>query len=400
MNIQLIRNLTFTPRTFSPVKLSKNDQLPIDIMLVGAFSGLMDADNIYAAFHASLDLFPHLTGTICHTTNTILNSAKNTYLELAECHQETTKSLLDSMTLQELKTHFMPNHRHWECNKPLFGIRMVHFPTTNITLLGIRVSHHVVDGSGLSLLLRSCMLHLSQHQQLPVLHDRNTLSTINKNDNANIPKGYSQASPYHTTREQIKAKSMIFTADVQATIKQWNASSLVDARLRLAAWISARCAKVDPNLSEIALWCDVRGLQGIPPHYTGNCGCYLHVPLSDSAQKMTEQYRTLITRQGFKKIAETYTQIQTLETNGTALDWKNQAHVLEVNIVPHSVASVDFGYGKPFFGMLLSRNSPGIRLSITPDEQQFLIEIEVNHLTSTDIITAANKENIHITQRQ
>jgi len=305
-------------------------------------------------------------------------------IELANCETIINTQLLEQMSIQQLKENFMPDSKLWYKNKSLFGARVVHFPKSEISLLGIRASHCVVDGAGLALYLRSCMLSLSGQDQIPVFHHRNVLHSIQKSSDRSIPDGYQVIE--NESSNDLKddcAKSYettIFTLPVAEVITKWQASSLLDARIRLAAWLSAQCSTADPQLSELAVWCDVRGLL-----------------VSRSTEEMTDLWRSIVKRKGFKKVATVFSQLQAHEAANKPLQWIDAPHVLQINIVPHSIAHVDFGYGKALFGMILARNSSGIRISITPDEQHFLLEIELSQNIREHLIKSATSEPFSIT---
>jgi len=401
MIIQPIRSLSLPARKFTPLAMSSYDQLPEDIMLIGAFRHLMDLEQLSSVFDAGLEVFPHLTGSIDLDKKTIITKESGVNIELANCETIINTQLLEQMSIQQLKENFMPDSKLWYKNKSLFGARVVHFPNSEISLLGIRASHCVVDGAGLALYLRSCMLSLSGQDQIPVFHHRNVLHSIQKSSDRSIPDGYQVIE--NESSNDLKddcAKSYettIFTLPVAEVITKWQASSLLDARIRLAAWLSAQCSTADPQLSELAVWCDVRGLLGLSPNYTGNCGCFLHYPLSRSTEEMTDLWRSIVKRKGFKKVATVFSQLQAHEAANKPLQWIDAPHVLQINIVPHSIAHVDFGYGKALFGMILARNSSGIRISITPDEQYFLLEIELSQNIREHLIKSATSEPFSIT---
>jgi len=52
MIIQPIRSLSLPARKFTPLAMSSYDQLPEDIMLIGAFHHLMDLEQLSSVFDA------------------------------------------------------------------------------------------------------------------------------------------------------------------------------------------------------------------------------------------------------------------------------------------------------------------------------------------------------------
>jgi hypothetical protein len=169
---------------------------------------------------------------------------------------------------------------------------------------------------------------------------------------------------------------VVFAMQADTVRRHFNASSILDARLRLGAWLCAMVSARHPVFAEVGLWCDPRGTNGIPASYTGNAGCYLHFPLRDrTADDLTHDLRKMTTRAGFQRIADAYRQIKRAEAEGRPLVWDGPGNdILQLNLVPHAVAGTDFGHGLPAFALLLSRNSSGLRISLTPDASRFLIE--------------------------
>jgi hypothetical protein len=383
-------------RIFKPLELSSYDVLFKDIMWVGVYHGQIKAEEVALILNAGLVHFPHLTGYICKSSWKILPCIRDLQVETEICDQEFHLSKIEDSPYGELREKFIPNEEQWIENKFLFGSRVVQF--SNASVIGIRVSHCAVDGTGFGLFLRASIQSLMHQDVSPVLHERMVLSSVHSPQTFQIPQGYEceKDGLLPKERDQSKLKrcedTLFISLSIAELSKKWDTKSHLATRLKLAAWLSAECKKADPELREMAVWCDVRGLGDFPQNFTGNCGCFLHFPLSESMQEMEACWKKLISRVGFRSINEVFRQLQEAERREQALQWKNDPSYLQINIIPNSISNLDFGYGKALFGTLLTRNSSGIRISVTPDEQFFSIEAEVSKKIHEHLIQAMHFE--------
>lgn len=345
---------------FAPLELSVDDLLPADIELVMGYRGGFPPKDCAAALERGLRAFPHLMGK--REGMRIVPSEGEFVLETVNLPGAPGFRDLEEMPLAKQSAAFIPAGRA----DSLFAARLTRFPEKDLTVLGMRVSHAAVDGTGLALFINECTAATRGVGTPPLFHERRHAFGAKFDGEDNAPDGYLElagAAPenlpdHHPT---------LFSIPAENVRRQFQATTLLDARLRLGAWL---CAAMKSHFPEVALWCDPRGLNGIPATYTGNLGCYLH--FRNSADDLTRQLKATATRAGFQRIADTHRRIKLAESRGRPLTWQSAA--LQLNLVPHAVAGTDFGNGLPEYAILLSRNSSGLRISLAPDASRFLIE--------------------------
>ena len=399
------QTLKLATRDFPPVALSSYDDLPKDIMWVGMYAGLVEAEKVAMLFEAGLKHFPHLTGRLCKQTWQIVPAERDLEIELMKTKAKVDSRDLEALPVEELGSRYLPNEDKWHGQNYLLGVRILHLVNINKTIIGLRISHCVVDGAGLGLILKTGLLELMGKDPLLPIHDRAAFKNcrnkeVSSNVPSNIPQGYQTLEQNsESLRDEVNGtqESIMFTIAISEIKEKWQCKSLIESRVHLAAWLSSECKKAEPKLKELAAWCDVRGIRGFPQSFTGNCGCFVHYPLATDHQTMAGYWKQLTGRKGFKKIADIFAQLQVAEMTNQPLLWKNDDSILQINIVPHSLAHFDFGYGKAEFGLLLARNSPGIRISVTPDDRHFLIEAEVAKPIQEHLLNAAHSSGFEVT---
>jgi hypothetical protein len=374
MENPLILTKALNNHGFDRLFLEPNDHLTQDIELILGFEHQFDPEALESAWNLSLAVFPHLTGQLLKADRWVLEPGHaGIRFEIATWKDPITFSELEQMPLADHRSKFLPTGDG--ISNPLLEIRLTHFLETR-SVLGLRISHAAVDGTGLALLLHHCASAMRGLSPIQVTHDRKAAQGQFETGQIHIPHGYIQANPSSIPPDALAAKpSTIFAMDIQTVSEKLSGNSLLDTRLRLSAWLCCEIASKHPAYSEVAVWCDPRGLNGIPPTYTGNSGCHVHFLLEKDIAHLTASLRTLTTRQGFSRIAETHRNIRHAEDAGIPISWAGPGtHVLQLNLVPHVGEYANFGNGPPEFGLMLSRNSSGLRISITPDGTRFLIE--------------------------
>jgi hypothetical protein len=362
---------------FAPLALSGDDRLPADIQLILAYRGIIPPQRCAAAIEHGLRIFPHLTGRI--TGDLVTGAALITpgdggfALEVEESTAMMNIRDLEALPLGEHSTTFVPHERKPASPGSLFQARLTLMPRAGLCVLGLRVSHAAVDGTGLAWFISHCTAALRGAEPPAVFHERRHGFGTCLDGPDEPPHGYRQAGSPLGGDAEARSIPTVFAIQADAVRGFFGGASILDARLRLAAWL---CATRSADFSEVALWCDPRGTSGIPAGYTGNAGCYLHFPLRGmTVEELTRQIRGMATRRGFQRIADTYQKIKSAEARGHPLVWDGAGKgILQLNLVPHAVTGTDFGCGIPVFAILLSRNSSGLRLSLTPDASCFLIE--------------------------
>lgn len=346
---------------FAPLDLSVDDRLPADIELVMGYRDGIAPEHCAAALERGLRAFPHLLGKLDGMR--IVPSESLFALETLDLPGAMDIRDLEEMPLAIQSATFIPGGRA----DSLFAARWTRYPETNLSVLGMRVSHAAVDGTGLALFINECTAASRRVTTPPLFHERRHGFGTNLDGEDEAPHGYSDAGDATEVDLLARSSPTLFSIPSENVRKHFQSTTLLDARLRLGAWL---CAALESRFPECALWCDPRGLKGIPATYTGNLGCYLH--FKNRADILTQQLKATATRAGFQCIADTHRRIKLAEARGRPLVWQSGA--LQLNLVPHAVAGTDFGSGLPQYAILLSRNSSGLRISLTPDATRFLIE--------------------------
>jgi hypothetical protein len=388
------------PRDFAPLALAADDRLPTDIELVLAYRYAISPDCCADTLARGLRTFPHLTGTAGETDHPhgmIVPSARGTALEVVESTGAFAIGDLEELALQEHSARFIPHD-----GDGLFRARLTLMPAAGLSILGLRVSHMAVDGTGLAWFLSHCTAHLRGVEPDPVFHERshgfgNCLAGPDEAPHRYRDAGVPAFNMSWADDAAATTTPVVFDIDSDAVRSCLNASSVLDARLRLGAWLCTETAARHPAFTEVALWCDPRGMNGIPAGYTGNAGCYLHFPLREGLTKeLTHQLRNMATRGGFQQIADTYRRIKRAEAIGRTVVWDGPGTgVLQLNLVPHAVAGADFGMGVPALGLLLTRNSSGLRISLTTDGSRFLVEACLPAGVGASLVGACRASGLH-----
>ena len=377
---KLIHKKSLPPQTFPPLTLAQNDHLPRAIELVIAYDYLISPDQLESAFNHGVEAFPHVTGQIQSLEAGkpwhILPSSRGLPLEIFEMQKNITIRILEQLPVRTHRSYFMPGTDEDAPQDHLLAARLTQ-TTDGLSILGLKASHAALDGTGLGLFLYHCTARIHGKSPPAVIHQRPDTHINPTAEIPELPHGYTLAENPADISDDLAARpSTIFTINIKEACHQLGASSYLDARLRLSACLCHSLANIHPGFSEIAVWCDPRGLPGFPATFTGNSGCYLHIPLQNlSATDLTKRICGLASRQGFRKTAETQQRIQQAQNAGHHVAWKGPADdILQLNLVPHAAESANFGHGPPVFGLMLSRNSSGLRIAITPDGRRFLIE--------------------------
>lgn len=377
--------------SFDPLPLAADDLVPTSMLLVLVYPYRMDHQMLAAGLRRGLKAFPHLTGEIFGSTDpidlSIRPSSAGVYLDVAQSKEPLNQQVIEAMTLAEQASHFAPpwsfNHRwHGETDRtPLFHASLTTSADSPNSVLSLFASHMAIDGTGLMLTLAHSTAVLHNVSPPPVFHHRRVLECAGETASQELPHRYVQRNDQSQALlgqwDAVDSFSLgIFTVSVESIRRQWAVKSLKDARLALTAKLCTLLREYSGQPNEVALWCDPRGTAGIPKTYTGNTGCYVHVPLSDENDAdLANRLRALSTRHGFNEITKTYRAIKAAEARGDIVVWDGMAPgVVPVNLVPFSRIGMDWGQGQPVFGQMLSRNSHGLRIWTSPDGNRLLVE--------------------------
>lgn len=376
--------------SFDPLPLVADDLVPTSMLLVLVYPYRIDPKELAAGLRSGLKSFPHLTGEICGSTDPIdlivRPSSAGVYLDVARSNEALDQQVIEAMTLAEQASHFAPswtyNHRwHGDTDRtPLFHSRLTTADDSATSVLSLFASHMAIDGTGLMLMLAHSTAAIHQVSAPPIFHDRRLLECVGDATSQKLPHGYiecdEQSQALLDQWDTVDSFSLgIFTVSVESVRRQFGAKSLKEARLALTARLCTMLQEHSHQVTEVALWCDPRGTAGIPKTYTGNTGCYVHLPLSNKDADLANDLRAMSTRHGFSKITKTYRAIKAAESRGNVVIWDStDPGVVPVNLVPFSRIGMDWGQGQPVFGQMLSRNSHGLRIWTSPDGKRLLVE--------------------------
>lgn len=372
---------------FVPLALSVDDHLPTDIELVMGYDGIIAADALAGAFRDGLEDFPHLTGVICGGKS-IIPAQGEIWLESTDCDVIHSLADLRQGAYAWQSRQWIPASLPIDQVGSLWQARLSTIPRAGVSVIGMRVSHAVLDGAGLAWFIHQCTAAVRGGERVQVCHDRRATFSGEVEGHIEPPHGYGAAAvgegSLWSGDELAKSTPLLVAVSVDRVVERYQARSVLDARLRLAAWLCSLVAECQPQTKELALWCDARGMNDVPVHYTGNAGCFLHFALrGQESAALTDQLKHVATRRGFARIADTYRRLKQAEAAGRPFTWLGlEEQVLALNLVPHVVGGTDFGVGLPRYAMLLSRNSSGIRMAFTPDAAHLMIELSLAESTN------------------
>jgi Transferase family len=402
--------LTVPVQNFKTLRLCLDDVLPVSIVLLLGYSHRLEPQALRSSLQSALLAFPHLSGRIQVSLEPLQAELVPGEREVQIEWNQGNKSSLQDLELLDQETlfaHFAPsaaaNARTpiQALQAPLLQLRLTWLSNSNACVLGLMVSHMVLDGTGLALFLNHLTAGLQGKNAPAVVHDRWHTYPDPLPKYAALPPQYQEISNLALAmaleQDPLAASpSTVFFIPVKSVQQVSRTSSLTDARLFLAAHLCQEVAAMQPSRSTLALWCNTRGLGHVPRNYTGNAGCYMHYPLA--AGQTSECFQNLkrtITREGFAEIAKTYAYLKAGEASGRAIFWHGPGEdLLSLNLVPHVRGAADFGYGGPVYAQLLTRNVSGLRIFSSSDGSRFVVEACLPSMHGARLISSC--ENLGI----
>lgn len=338
---------------FPPVALSADDLLPADIVMLLVYRDL--TADVAHALGAGLRAFPHLTGRVDGWPPRIIpDPGSPVVMETTASGDAFEPEDFQRIAPGRLLARFAPVAREGG----LFAVRRVDFPRTGISTLCLRVSHIAVDGHGLGLFLAHASAAARSVAPPPLVHERSRLLHGDTPPSVAVPEAHIEWA--------IKGAPGTLSPDVLAQGEPvWFAVPMEAAggRHAFAAWLCAETARLQPSLRRVAIWCNTRGRGAAPSTYTGNAGCYLHMDLSGDVAALAQEIRVLASRRGLERARRVHQAILRLRAAGRDIRWDGpHDDLLQLNLLSPPVEVADFGGGRPCFGLLLSRNSSGLRV--------------------------------------
>lgn len=367
---------------FNRLPLVEDDLLPREIILLLAYRRLPAIESMGSALHKALEKFPHLTGRIVNDAEKggmpliAPSFGKALTLEHASSSEPLGLVDLEGLSPEEHRTLFVPGSVDF-LEGPLLAIRRIDFTKTEMGVLCLRVSHMAVDGAGLAMFLWEAARHLKGGDGLVPRHDRGWQR--GEDDGTDwpsplaVPFGYREgvAQPSDGTDD---GETLWFSVEAE-DVRRVLADHQGDTQRCLAAWICGELAQMDRRLKHVAVWCNTRGRGGVPWEFTGNAGCYEHLPLEGGRQVLERELRLLASRSGLQAARKRHRDILALRRDGREIGWDGpKDELLELNLVSPPASSADFGTGSPEIALLLERNSTGIRILPTAGGGGHLVE--------------------------
>ena len=292
---------------------------------------------------------------------------------------------LDSLSHDDLIQKFLPDEaqrvRNEMLRSPLLSVKATTLGDGG-SVLGMVVSHCLIDGTGLSLFMQCCTAAFRSSKAPVPVHSRDVLN-VPRTDPLTLPPWYVEHDGELAWEREWSLANRYSLCLFSVADTELNAAfdtNHSNPWFQLTAFLCNELSESD-DYSEVALWCDVRGQLSIPTSYSGNVGCYQHEPIGrdgESLATLAERLQASVATSdsGAKQsVAEIYQAIKQTESAGHQVRWLGtEPHVLPVNLVPYSAAPLDFGRGGPQFARILTRNLHGLRISRSPAAAEFVIE--------------------------
>ena len=375
---------------FKPLQLCLDDALPVSMVLLLGYRRRLDPAALRDALETALQTFPHLGGRL-HLEWQPLRAelAPGNRDVQVEWIRDVNAVLqdLESLDQDSLVSLFAPSAASMArtptqaLQAPLLQLRLSWLSDSEACVLALMASHMALDGSGLALFLEHMTAAIRGGSAPPVIHDRRVTFPDPLPADMALPPEHREVPHLSPAMAQDQdplaaSRATVFSITHDSLERQLGAGSLTGARLLLAARLAQEAAALQPGRNTLALWCNARGLGHVPRNYTGNAGCYMHLPLEPGdPQRCYALLKRLITREGFAGIADTYARLKAAEASGRYVLWSGPGdHLLSLNLVPHARGAADFGQGVPVYAQLMTRNVSGLRLFGSPDGNRLVVE--------------------------
>jgi hypothetical protein len=402
--------LTVPALTFKPLRLCLDDVLPVSMVLLLGYGHRLDPAALRDALQTALQAFPHLSARLhldLHPLRAELAPGdREVRLEWIRESQPLPASIgsgesgqaigsaarqalqaLEFLDQETLFARFAPTAASTArtpmqaLQAPLLQLRLTWLRDGDACVLGVMASHMALDGSGLALFLAHLTAALRGAPAPAVVHDRRCTFPDPLPKDATLPLHYREVPHLSMAMAQeqdgmASTTASVFAVPLESLERHVGGKSTADARLFLAAHLCREAAAMQPGKNTLALWCNTRGLGHVPRNYTGNTGCYVHLPLEDGEPHgLYRRLKRTITRSGFAEIGDAYANLKAAEAAGRYVFWDGPGDsLLSLNLVPHVRGAADFGMGGPEYALLLTRNVSGLRLFTSPDGNRLLVE--------------------------
>jgi len=400
------------------ISLTADDVVPRDIVAFFVQDKEVESDRIIGALQAVVDANPMLAGSVssedrkCNFVGTTSDSGVT--LEITE-QNISTMSLLhhfDSLPNPFILKRFGPSP-----SNSCFAVKVSHL--IDGTVMVLRASHKLVDGSGLSMILHNLQLSLESKPMLPLTHDRSLLPR-SPSWNGIVPPGYRIPNPELVAKAASQLSLMYskyplvtFVVSDEVISEQSDVSNPETAWHHVTALLWQWSIHSFPQAphTELAMWYDLRGIfpeEQLPRNFAGNAGMYWHIKHASEPQSgvanchLEEVVQTLESTSPQNdpsirsEMQEAYLQWTAATESGNDLYWTgHDDHVLPMNlVVRNSTAS-------PRIRGHLSRNVHGFRVtrigngffvesSLSQDRQGALVQYLQQELLVEQVVWHGN----------
>lgn len=408
---------------FKPLRLCLDDVLPVSMVLLLGYSHRLDPVALRASLQSALQAFPHLSARIHLDLQPLqadlVPGDREVQLEWVRVGQPLPESAdsgdsgrpagraslqaLESLDQETLFARFAPSAAAavrspmQALQAPLLQLRLTWLSDSDACVLGVMVSHMVLDGSGLALFLNHLTAAPGEVVAPAVVHDRRHTFPDSPPKDATLPPHYREVPHLLALAQEqdhlASTQATVFSVPLESLEQHLGKKSLTDARLFLAAHLCQEVAAHQPGRRALALWCNTRGLGHVPRNYTGNSGCYVHLPLEHGdPHRCYQLLKRMITRNGFAEIIDTYSRLKAAEAAGRHVFWDGPGeNLLSLNLVPHVRGAADFGKGGPKYAQLLTRNVSGLRLYSSPDGNRLVVEACLPATHGAELLASCEK---------
>jgi acyl carrier protein len=403
------RDFVIFPREAgAELRLAVDDFVPTPMLLLIAYPHRIEPAELIVGLQQAVNAFPHVAGRLVDDGDRaarIVPADGGVRLEVRESDVDDRWESWSMGPVEPLRDRFAPEAARTMAVSPdesggLLAVRLTHLPRCNGSVLCFHVSHRVLDGLGVALFLNHGAAARRGSVGQPVVHDRAVLHRAGSGTPPALPPWYRLMDPADVPRTAEWTLATEYRLDT-FTISDEFLRERVGVASEGASWLALtafliqqinrrRDEEAEPRFTEVALWCDVRGSLGIPTNYTGNVGCYWHVPItanpsagdpraegsgvkSPSVAELVERLREPSTQAGKRRVSETYCALKQAESSRVAWSGR-EPHVLPVNLVPFAPEILDFGRGAPVVARMLTRNLHGLRIARTGQDDGFLVE--------------------------
>jgi hypothetical protein len=392
---------------FLPLRLCLEDALPVSMVLLLGYRYRLEPADLRVALGAALRAFPHLGGRLHLEMDPLraelVPDGREVKLEwvregpgLPDSPGATEPGAedgsarlrgLEALDQETLCRRFAPSAAGAArtpmqiFQAPLLQARLTWLAGSEACILGILASHMALDGSGLALFLEHAAASRRGGNAPAVIHDRGCTFSVPPPRKAGLPAHYVEVPQLSLALAQDQdplaaAPATTFSIPLADAARRFGLATAAEARLFLAGRLCQDASRLQPGRATVALWCNARGLGGVPRNYTGNAGCYLHFPIEPGNHlSIFQQLKGLATRAGLAETADVYARLKAAEAAGRIVLWNGPGDsLLSLNLVRHVRGAADFGRGGPELGLLMTRNVSGLRLFHSPDGSALITE--------------------------